>query len=766
VRIAWIAVVAACTAGCGSKEPAPAGEDDVRTPDEPPVADGAQAEAAPADASPPPDPPRPEHAVFSLVDNRHAAHRYVDGELIVDASTVAFARYTRFGLPEPRWQLGKEVAGVRAAIADRVATLEVPLDAGLAKATQRLIVRVHAKAKQRLAIRINGQRPTARAKTSRIDLAEGWQTIALPIERGRLRVGENQIALETSGAKGKLAVEWLRFASAEDLVDPRGAIAFEPDAGAMVGAMTLGKGAAAVWYLTVPEGAHLVGEVEAGCKVEVQAVASDDSFAGGVLGPDSPRVDLTAMSGRVVGLTLAARECDRTRVVAPQIRLHGAPPSPLPKASPARYVVLWIMDSLRADKVPVFTPGARAQTPNLDELAKSSVVYRQYYVQGNESQTSHSTLWTGLYPAVHNVRLAGKGGAWKLDPKLDVLADQLRQAGFFTTAVTGNGFVTADGGYARGFAEFRNMMREKGVINGILYGDKVLEAALGRLDARRTDPVYLYLGTVDTHGPWIARRPWIDIYSPPPYDGPFKEWGTAKELGITPKSMGCAIIPPDKDIARLRAIYDSAISYQDRLLGELVARLKAWGIWEQTMLVITADHGEELFEDRRCGHGGSLRDSLIRVPLLVRDPGRFPGGTIVHEGAEGVDVLPTVLASIGAPDLGQVQGRSLAPLAQGVGRGWATPSYASMYEYAHAMRIGRWKIRVGQAGLPIVSDMVADPEERVDLSALRPVERRMLTDNLGLFLALRAQWKKAAWGVTTNVTTQGAKELDRTELPP
>src|SRR5690606_753753 len=149
-----------------------------------------------------------------------------------------------------------------------------------------------------------------------------------------------------------------------------------------------------------------------------------------------------------------------------------------------------------------------------------------------------------------------------------------------------------------------------------------------------------------------------DVYSPGPYDGPFKQHGTAKELGIRPGRMGCSVIPPARDIERLRAIYDSAISYQDQQLGRFIDQLQSWGIWDETMLVITADHGEEFFEDGRCGHGGSLRDSLIRVPLLVHDPSRFPGGTIVEEGAEGVDLLPTFLDAAGAPPLADVQGQS------------------------------------------------------------------------------------------------------------
>jgi arylsulfatase A-like enzyme len=150
---------------------------------------------------------------------------------------------------------------------------------------------------------------------------------------------------------------------------------------------------------------------------------------------------------------------------------------------------------------------------------------------------------------------------------------------------------------------------------------------------------------------------------------------------------------------------------------------------------------------------------------LIHDPSRFPGGAVVEEGAEATDLMPTFLDAMGAPIDGAIQGASLIGLANGVGRGWPRPSYASMYEYAHAMRIGRWKIRVGTRGVPIVGDLVADPGETADLKAKHPVERRMLTDNLGLFLALREQWHKRTWGVTTAVTPAGAAALDEAQTP-
>jgi len=759
-QLVVLAALVVSVSACGKK---PSQGD----PADPPVdavvarpADAAVARVPAADAASPArttaapaSPGRSEHAVFQLVDNRHAAHRYTGGDLVIDAADAGFARYTRFSMPAPRWHLGQDVDGERAAVAERLATLEVPLSADEARGITFVTARVHGSDHQQITLKVNGRRP---GKDATATLVAGWITVAIPIARGFFVAGENQLMLETTGGKGNLAVAWLRFGSSIGSRDPRADAVFDGDADAV----TLAQDAQLAWYVTVPDGAHFVATVNAPCKVELRARASDDSFAGGLIAADSTRVDLAAMAGRVVALTLTARECARATIKAPRITLHGPPPVVLPAAEPARYVILWVMDALRADKVPIFTPGARAQTPNLDELAKTSAVFRQYYVQGNESQTSHSSMWTGLYPAVHGVRLAGVGGAWRIGAQFDVLAQEVGAAHYATLAVTGNGYVNEDGGYARGFQEFRNMMRETGVENGIIYGQQIVDAALQKLDRHRDSPAYLFLGTIDTHGPWIARKPWIDVYSPGPYHGPFQEFGTAKDLGFRAGSMGCSVIPPPADVERLRAIYDSAISYHDMQVGRLVKQLQSWGIWDQTMLIITADHGEELFEDQRCGHGGSLRDSLTRVPMLIHDPARFPPGTIVEEGSEGVDIMPTVLAAIGAAPPEDAQGAPLEPLAQGVGRGWARPSYASQYEYAHGMRIGRWKVRVGARGSPLVGDMADDPGETRDAAPGHPVERRMLTDNLGMFLALRTQWRKATWGVVTNVTPVGARALD------
>jgi hypothetical protein len=235
---------------------------------------GTAEEPSPPAAAPAEDPPaattaapaapaRPEHAVFRLVDNRHAAHRFSDGDLVLDAADIGFARYTRFNVPVTRWRLGKDVDGERAAIADRLAVLEVPLSAEQASGITFVTARVRGVNRQRLTLKVNGRKP---GKHATVELVTGWITVAIPVARGYFAAGENHVVLETSGARGKVAVQWLRLGSSIGNRDPRADAAF--DAGG--DAVSLARDAALAWYVTVPDGAHFVATVTAPCQVELR----------------------------------------------------------------------------------------------------------------------------------------------------------------------------------------------------------------------------------------------------------------------------------------------------------------------------------------------------------------------------------------------------------------------------------------------------------------------------------------------------------------
>ena len=197
------------------------------------------------------------------------------------------------------------------------------------------------------------------------------------------------------------------------------------------------------------------------------------------------------------------------------------------------------------------------------------------------------------------------------------------------------------------------------------------------------------------------------------------------------------------------------------VFGKLVDEVKRRGHDGDTMYVITSDHGEELWDKGRIGHGQSLRHELVHVPLLIHYPPYFPPGRVVEEGVEVRDLLPTIAEALGVAPPEGAQGESLIPLAQGFGAGYPRPAIASQYELAHTMRLERWKMRVGGNGEVTLFDGVADPHEDKELSQARPIELRALTDAMGTFAAYRTQWKKRRFGVASNLAPGFSVEMDR-----
>lgn len=537
---------------------------------------------------------RLEHAVWNLVDNRHTVHRALDNEVVLDARTVGFGRFTRFGMPEPQWQLGAQAGGERVALADKLASLELPIIPEQKPPTQ-VTARVHADDKQVLELRVNGRKA---GKTSRIPLDAGWQTIAFPIEASAMAPGENVIALQTTGkSKQKVGLSWLRVGASHPPADqdPLAAATFD----AAGDAIELADHASLTWYVMLPEGANLVADVAAPCFVEVGARSGDAAFVGGLLAADQDRVDLSSLAGKAVRLSLMTRDCPRAKLVHPRITVHGPAPALLPRAAPPRYVLVWKLGALRTD-------------PSFDELSRAATLFTTF-------------LWS-------EVDRTALGKAIAIAAK----------------------------------------------IQAVLIEDLTTEAVLARIDQSRDKP-----------GFWFA------------------------------------------DTTREPATH----------LDRVIAQLKSWGIWDQTLLIVADDR-----------------------TLAIHDGARFPNGTIVDEGAEADDLVPTILDALGQPPDPTARGASLVALAQGIGRGWPRPSHAATAGEA-TIRLGGWLLWVTSAGVLLYKEQTRSQDERADLAATRPIERRLLTDSLGLLLPVRLQWKKSEWGVVSNLTPAGARALDEATAP-
>jgi arylsulfatase A-like enzyme len=177
------------------------------------------------------------------------------------------------------------------------------------------------------------------------------------------------------------------------------------------------------------------------------------------------------------------------------------------------------------------------------------------------------------------------------------------------------------------------------------------------------------------------------------------------------------------------------------------------------MLVITADHGDEQWEEGRVGHGGSVRETLVHVPLVVHWPGTFPAARIT-EGTEGIDIVPTVADLLGVAPDPEWQGMSLVGLANGAG-GYPWMSFVSQYENSHAGRIGHWKLKLIGTQTPRLYDLSKDPGEHNDLwgKASSEIGARLLLDPMWILRSWNVEWKKSAWGNAAAVTNRFAADL-------
>ncbi len=735
--IALVTTVSALASfGCGkSKSKAPTGT---------PPAGGSGATAG--TGAPPQKPDKPpvkaasrgtERPVYSLIDNRLAGHVLRGNGLVLVGGSASFAKYTRFGntrkIKTPAWQMRKSEGTTKVAIMTGASgRVDVPLTADQLAGTPVVRVRAYSADARAFSVRVNDN------KDVNGQLAAGWSTVELTPPSGQLKEGENQLLFFVRG--GGLSVAWIEVggtATSDEAVgfyDPGSKALRLPDGGGMA------------WYVMVPERGRLAADLTDGaCTVAVKAVSEDGGGADGKLVGTDSAVDLSSLAGKAVRLELTASGCPEARLTRAALVVPGEEPKPT-RGEPPKYVVMFVMDSLRADRVRPFTPGARPEVPTWEKLAESSALFMQHYVQGNESRVSHASLWSSLYPIKHGMIPADA----KLDYKWKTVDEMAKSAGKYVAGATANGFIQPKRwGFGQAWDAYSNHIAEE---LGLKAQDVVDHG--WKFVGERKEPWFLYIGTVDTHVSWRAKEPWLSKYDPG-YSGRFDAVFSGEDAAKSAK-----LHMTQREMTHVRALYDSNVSYQDDVLGKLIEKLKTAGIWDQTMLVVTADHGDEQWEDGRVGHGASSRDMLVHVPLLIHYPPMIKAGKY-PEGTEIIDIVPTIADALGVQMDAEWQGQSLVPLTQGVGAGYPRLSFSSMYEDSHGARLAQWKVRISGGSNLRVYDLQADPDEMKDLAGEPGSEigGRAVLDPLWLLRSFNLEWKKSQWGNAANVTARFAQDL-------
>jgi arylsulfatase A-like enzyme len=389
---------------------------------------------------------------------------------------------------------------------------------------------------------------------------------------------------------------------------------------------------------------------------------------------------------------------------------------------PVRGVVLVVLDTLRADRLGCYGYARRPTSPRLDRLAAQAVLF--------ESAISHAP-WT--IASVASI-LSGFPDTRAFDGELQrSLVEDLTAAGIRTAAFTEGGYFTASFGFDRGFGEFHE---EHYLFGGTI--ERTVGAALTWLAARDERPFFLLVHSYEAHLPYLRTTFAADL-EPARFGEQFTE-----EAHEAVSSGALALTPAE--LERLEALYDGGVQACDREVGRLLDGLAELGLENDTVVIVTSDHGEELAEGRyprfAGDHGHALHEELVHVPLLVAVPGAE--ARRVAAQVRSMDVMPTVLELLGVAAPDDVEGRSLVPFLEGraeaderIARG-GSPEEGPDREFVRLA--GRKLVRrleVPEPGSPFehvpelqLFDLDADPGERHDLAREQPETVRLLLEVL------------------------------------
>ena len=587
---------------------------------------------------------------------------------------------------------------------------------------------------------------------------EGWQKVGFALPAEHLHRGDNQLMLTFGGVTNiggedvSVQVASVRLtegtaAPAADFVAPSWGtyVGAAVMGGTQKNALTLATPMTARFYVEVPADAKLAFEVaqegEAGgtarVTIEPEGGSARGVFEHGLTGEwHGADVDLSPFAGKIVRVSLEATG-GNGRVAWAEPRVTVAPRT-APEASAAKNVVVVLVDTLRASKLKVFEPSSRVRTPVLDELAGHSAVFEHAQSTENWTKPAVGAILTGLHPMDHGARTQGA----VLSDDVTTLAEHFEGQGFATGGFIANGYISDRFGFDQGWDRYKNFIREPGASS---EAEDVFREAGDWAVEHGDERFFLYVHTIDPHVPYDPEDEFVSLYdSRSDYDGQVRPRMTG-ELLHDAKRQPPRVTFTESDITRLQALHDGEITQHDRHMGTFIQRLKDAGLWEDTVFVFVADHGEEFQEHGSWGHGHSVYQELLHVPFLVHHEGHVPAGRI-DTRVSTVDLAPTVVSLAGIPPMAGIAGRSLVPLIHGATRPGPEVAMSEFLDERRVMMAGPWKLIVRGNLTSSLFDLEHDPGEHTQLDLVtHPIAARYLRILQGQFLAAtdRSDWMAA-----------------------
>jgi len=386
------------------------------------------------------------------------------------------------------------------------------------------------------------------------------------------------------------------------------------------------------------------------------------------------------------------------------------PPAP----SSRKNIIMVSIDTLRQDHAGIYGY-PKPTTPMLDRFAKTALIFTNAVSASSFTVPSVASLFTSLYPSEHGA--IGKD-EMTLSPENLTLAEILASNGYGTACFSASPFISPEFGFGQGFENFFLINSPHAhALNQLLIP--------WFLAHYQEQPFFLYIMYFDPHQPYEA---------PPPYDALFQKDQAGKKLWpekmLKQKPVRVSKLKPSisgTELEFVKSQYDSEVAYADHYLGQLLEKIGALGLLENSIVVVTADHGEEFIEHQGFGHSRTLYREVLSVPFILYYPGISEPGRKIEQLVRTIDFLPTLLDLAGISSPPGIHGRSLKPLLLNRGQLNTLPAFAELRpflnpkQYLKALDTQKFKLIQNSPSQKLeLYDLSNDPQEMTDLATQFP----------------------------------------------
>lgn len=417
-------------------------------------------------------------------------------------------------------------------------------------------------------------------------------------------------------------------------------------------------------------------------------------------------------------------------VVDTMLAHHAESPGSAPSGADhkIKHVFLITVDTLRRDALSCYNASG-ANTPHIDQLANDAVIYDRAYAPSPWTLPSLASIVTGVSPLVHGAMLKVS----RVPRKLSTLGEYMMNAGYYTTIVGWSGILSPQYNVAQGFLheDIYPKTPSGGTVGEAIEhrwlhlgvpvkpSTSVLtDISVDWIKANVTRDSFMWIHYLDPHQPYEPPTEYLPDENPPKAMG--KRFMVANVMKVPLEQT-----PGVAQRNWVRSLYDAEVRYVDSNIGRFVNTLKELGIYDESLIILTSDHGEEFWEHGRFEHGHSLYDELVGVPLLIKPP-MFAGHKRCDEVVSNGSIMPTVaeLCGIGVPDSVlsyESIARTFEPDAHERREGYAVCTGVMYYQQKEAIVFhDRKYIRSLATGREELFDLTADPDEQHPIETASP----------------------------------------------